>query len=156
MTTVWMRACLLALVAGVAANAQLADKKVLTLAAVKKIAAAAEAEARKNNWNVAIVILDDGGHLLFAERMDGVQIASIEVATNKARSAVYYRRPGKVFEDQLVGGRMAVLRLPGAFPFEGGLPITHGDQLIGGIGVSGAASQQDVQIAKAGLATLEP
>jgi len=156
MTTVWMRECLLALVAGVAANAQLADKKVLTLAAVKKIAAAAEAEARKNNWNVAIVILDDGGHLLFAERMDGVQIASIEVATNKARSAVYYGRPGKVFEDQLVGGRMAVLRLPGAFPFEGGLPITHGDQLIGGIGVSGAASQQDVQIAKAGLATLGP
>ena len=156
MRTGWIRAGVLAVAAGVALNAQLADKKVLTLAAVKKIVAAAEAEARKNNWNVAMVILDDGGHLLFCERMDCVQIAAIDVATNKARSAVYYRRPGKIFEDQLVGGRMAVLRLPGAFPFEGGLPITYGDQVIGGIGVSGATSPQDVQIAKAGLATLAP
>ena len=156
MKKAWMSAAVLALAlaTGLAANAQLAEKKVLTLAAAKKIAAAAEAEARKNNWSVVIAILDEGGHLLSLQRMDGVQIASIEIALKKAESAVLFKRPTKAFEDQLVGGRTAILKLPGAMPFEGGLPITAGEQVIGSIGVSGVTSQQDGQIAKAGLAAL--
>jgi len=154
MRKLWMRAAVLALAAGVAASAQLAEKKVLTLAAAKKIAAAAEAEARKNDWNVVIAILDDGGHLVYLQRMDNVQIASIDIALKKAESAVFFRRPTKAFEDQLVGGRTAILKLPGAMPFEGGLPILAGDQVIGSIGVSGVTAPQDGQIAKAGLAAL--
>jgi uncharacterized protein GlcG (DUF336 family) len=137
-----------------ALHAQLADRKTLTLDAVKKIAAAAEAEARKNNWNVVIAILDDGGHLLYLQRMDNVQVASVDVAIGKARSAVLFRRPTKAFEDQLTGGRQSVLKLPGAMPFEGGVPITAGEQVIGGIGVSGVQSSQDGQIAKAGIAAI--
>ena len=154
MKKAWTSAAVLALAAALAANAQLAEKKVLTLAAAKKIAAATEAEARKNNWNVVIAILDEGGHLLYLQRMDGVQIASIDIALKKAESAVLFKRPTKAFEDQLVGGRTAILKLPGAMPFEGGLPITAGDQVIGAIGVSGATAQQDGQIAKTGLAAL--
>ena len=154
MKKLWIRAAVLALAAGLAASAQLAEKKALTLAVAKKIAAAAEAEARKNNWNVVIVILDDGGHLLYLQRMDSVQIASIDIALKKAESAVFFRRPTKAFEDQLVGGRTAILKLPGAMPFEGGLPIMAGDQVIGSIGVSGVTAPQDGQIAKAGLAAL--
>lgn len=146
-------AAVVALVA-VTASAQLADKKALTLAAAKKVAAAAEAEARKNNWNVVIAILDEGGHLVYLQRMDGAQIASVEIALKKAESAVRFKRPTKAFEDQLVGGRTAILKLPGAMPFEGGLPILAGEQVIGAIGVSGVTSQQDGQIAKAGLAAL--
>jgi len=147
-------AAVIALAAVVAASAQLAEKKALTLAAAKKMAAAAEAEARKNNWNVVIAILDEGGHLVYLQRMDGVQIASLEIALKKAESAVRFQRPTKAFEDQLVGGRTAILKLPGAMPFEGGLPILAGEQVIGAIGVSGVTSQQDGQIAKAGLAAL--
>ena len=154
MRKAWIRAAVVALVAGLAASAQLAEKKALTLAAAKKIAGAAEAEARKNNWNVVIAILDDGGHLLYLQRMDGVQIASLEIALKKAESAVFFKRPTKAFEDQLAGGRTAILKLPGAMPFEGGLPITVDDQVIGAIGVSGVTAQQDGQIAKAGLAAL--
>ena len=150
----WIRAAALAVVAAAAAGAQLAEKKALTLAAAKKIAAAAEAEARKNHWNVVIAILDEGGHLVYLERMDGVQIASLEIAVKKAESAVRFKRPTKAFEDQLAGGRTAILKLPGAMPFEGGLPIMAGEQVIGAIGVSGVTSQQDGQIAKAGLAAL--
>jgi len=154
MRKAWIRAGVAALAAWVAASAQLAEKKVLTLAAAKKIAAAAEAEARKNNWNVVIAILDEGGHLVYLQRMDGVQIASIDIALKKAESAVFFKRPTKAFEDQLVGGRTAILKLRGAMPFEGGLPITVGEQVIGAIGVSGVTAQQDGLIAKAGLAAL--
>ena len=84
---------------------QLASKQVLTLSVAKKIAAAAEAEARTNSWNVVTVIVDDGGDLLYLQRMDGTQLASIEIAVAKALSAVKYKRPTKVFEDALVGGR---------------------------------------------------
>jgi uncharacterized protein GlcG (DUF336 family) len=154
MKKAWIGAAVLALAAAVTAGAQLAEKKALTLAAAKKMAAAAEAEARKNNWNVVIAILDDGGHLMYLQRMDGVQIASLEIALQKAESAVRFKRPTKAFEDQLVGGRTAILKLPGAMPFEGGLPIVAGEQVIGAIGVSGVTAQQDGQIAKAGLAAL--
>ena len=136
------------------ANAQLADKKVLTLEAAKKIAAAAEVEARKNNWNVVIAVVDDGGHLVYLQRIDGTQTGSIDVAIQKARTAQAFKRPTKVFEDAIAGGRNALIALHGALPLEGGLPIMVGGQLVGAIGVSGVKSTEDGQIAKAGADSL--
>jgi uncharacterized protein GlcG (DUF336 family) len=136
------------------ANAQLADKKVLTLEGAKKIAVAAEAEARKNNWNVVIAVVDDGGHLVYLQRIDGTQTGSIEVAIQKARTAQAFKRPTKVFEDAIAGGRNALIALHGALPLEGGLPIMVGGQLVGAIGVSGVKSTEDGQIAKAGADSL--
>ncbi len=138
------------------AQAPLGESRTLTLEAARKVAAAAEAEARRNNWNVVIAVVDAAGYLVYLERMDGVQLASIEIAIRKARSAALFRRPTKAFEEQLVGGRQAVLALPGAMPFEGGLPIVADGQVIGAIGVSGVTSQQDGQIAKAGVDALAP
>lgn len=135
-------------------GAELATKKALTLDVAKQMAAAAEAEARRNNWNVVIVIVDEGANLLYLQRADGTQIGSIEVAQEKAKSAVRYKRPTKAFEDALAGGRQAIMRLPGAIPVEGGLPITVDGAVIGGIGVSGVTSSQDAQIAQAGLNAL--
>jgi uncharacterized protein GlcG (DUF336 family) len=148
--------CLIALFGLVSlhASAQLADKKVLTLDGAKKIAAAAEAEARKNNWNVVIAVVDDGGHLLYLQRIDGTQTGSIDVAIQKARTAQAFKRPTKVFEDAIAGGRNALIALHGALPLEGGLPIMVGGQLVGAIGVSGVKSTEDGQIAKAGADSL--
>lgn len=131
-------------------TAQLADKKALTLEAARKIAAAAETEAKKNNWNVVIVVVDDGGHLIYLQRMDGTQTGSVEVAIKKAQTAMSFKRPTKVFEDAVAGGRQVILALHGALPIEGGLPITVGGQILGAIGVSGVKSTEDGQIAKAG------
>ncbi len=136
-------------------SAQLATKKSLTLAAAKQIAAAAEAEAIKNKWTVVIAIVDDGANLVYLQRIDGTQVGSVEVATEKARSAVKFKRPTKVFEDSLVGGRQAILKLPGALPVEGGLPLMMDGVVVGGIGVSGVTSQQDGIVAAAGLAQFE-
>ena len=105
-----------------AAKAQLPVKNVLTLEAAKKIAAAAEAEAKKRGATVVIVVVDDGGHLLLLERLDDTQVASVEVGIGKARTAAIFRRPSKVFEDQVRDGRVAALALPGATPLQGGLP----------------------------------
>jgi uncharacterized protein GlcG (DUF336 family) len=133
------------------ADAQLATKKALTLEAAKQIAAAAEAEARKNNWTMVISVVDDGGHLIYLERMDGTQIGSVEVSQEKAVTAVRFKRPTKALEDTVAGGRQVMLKLPGATPIEGGLPIMAGSELIGAIGVSGGTSPQDGQVAAAGL-----
>jgi glc operon protein GlcG len=135
---------------GATASAQLMDKKALSLEVAKKIAAAAEEEAIKNKWPMAIVIVDDGGHLVYLQRIDDTQIGSIEVAIQKAKSAVNYKRPTKVFEEAVTGGRNVVLVLPGAIPIEGGLPLAVDGKVIGAIGVSGATAQQDGQVAKAG------
>jgi len=143
---------LAALVCAASLPGQLATKKTLTLDAAKKIAAAAEAEARKNNWNVVIVIVDDGANLVYLQKMDGTQIGSIDVAQAKAKAAVRYKRPTKAQEDALAGGRQAVLALPGFMPVEGGAPLTAGSELIGAIGVSGVQSNQDGIIAAAGVA----
>ena len=132
------------------AAAQLADKKALTLEAAKKIAAAAEAEAIKNKWNVVIAIVDDGGHLIYLQRMDGTQTGSVDVAIKKAQTAMSFKRPTKVFEEAIAGGRNALIALHGALPLEGGLPLITGGQPIGAIGVSGVKSTEDGQIAKAG------
>ena len=148
--------CVFALFAALSLNAsaQLADKKVLTLDGAKKVAAAAEAEAKKNNWNVVIVVVDDGGNLLYLQRIDGTQTGSIDVAIQKARTAQAFKRPTKVFEDAIAGGRTALIALHGALPLEGGLPIVVGGQLVGAIGVSGVKSTEDGQIAKAGADSL--
>jgi glc operon protein GlcG len=133
------------------ASAQLVEKKVLTLDGAKKAAAAAEAEAKKNNWNVVIAVVDDGGHLLYLQRIDGTQTGSIDVAIQKARTSQAFKRPTKVFEDAIAGGRNALIALHGALPLEGGLPIMVDGQLVGAIGVSGVKSTEDGQIAKAGV-----
>jgi glc operon protein GlcG len=133
------------------AHAQLATKKALTLEAAKQIAAAAEAEAKKNHWTMVISIVDDGGHLVYLERMDGTQIGSVEVAQEKAATAIRFKRPTKSLEDNVAGGRQVILKLPGATPIEGGLPIAIGNEIIGAIGVSGGTSPQDGQVAAAGL-----
>lgn len=144
----------LALLAG-SLFGQLATKRTLTLEAAKQIAAAAEAEARKNKWNVVIAVVDDGGNLVYLQRMDDTQIGSITVAMEKAGSAVRFRRATKVFEDAVKGGRQAILKLPGALPVEGGIPLTSGGKVIGAIGVSGVQSFEDAQIAQAGVAACE-
>src|SRR5579863_8960109 len=134
---------------------ELPTKKVLTLEAAKLIAAAARAEATKNRWNVVICVVDDGGHLIYLERMDGTQLASVQVAQDKARTAVLFKRPSKALEEAVAGGRTVVMKLAGAIPVEGGIPIISGTQLIGAIGVSGAISAQDGQVAAAGLAAVD-
>lgn len=127
----------------------------ITLDNAKKIAAAAVAEAKRNNWNVAIAIVDNHGFLVYYERLDDTQSASPHIAVEKARTAAMFRRPSKAFEDGIAGGRVAVLGLPGATPITGGLPIMSGGRVIGGIGVSGVTSEQDEQVAKAGLEALK-
>jgi uncharacterized protein GlcG (DUF336 family) len=128
----------------------LLSKRTLSLAAAKKVAAAAESFAMGKGWNVVIAIVDDGGHLIHLTRMDGTQIGSIEVAQAKARTALAFKRPTKVWDEALTGGRAAVLGLPGVTPVEGGLPLSAGGEIIGAIGVSGVTSDQDGQIAQAG------
>jgi uncharacterized protein GlcG (DUF336 family) len=138
-----------------AASAQLMDKKGLTLEAAKKVAAAAEEEATKNKWTVVIAIVDDGGHLVYLQRIDDTQTGSIEVAIQKAKTAMSFKRPTKALEDAVItGGRTVVLSLPGAMPIEGGLPLMMDGKVIGAIGVSGVTAQQDGQIAKAGADAL--
>ena len=112
------------------------------------------AEAKKNGWNVAAAIVDTGGDLVFFERMDNAQVASTVVSQEKARTAVRFTRPSKAFEDALVGGRQAILSLPGVTPLEGGVPLVVEGKIVGAIGVSGATSPQDGQCALAAAETL--
>ena len=126
----------------------------LTLADCLKIAAAAEAEARKNNWNVAIAILDDGGHLLHFIRIDGATPANAAIAIDKARTAAVSRRSSGRWEQLIKDGRTGMLNMPGILPVQGGLPIVAEGSCVGGIGVSGVQSHQDEQIAQAGIDAL--
>ena len=128
----------------------------INLEQAKKVLAGAEAEAKKNKWNMVIAVLDSGGHLVMLERMDGTQLGSIEAAKDKAYSAVLYRRPTKVFQDLVGQGgpNLRLLRLSGASPLEGGIPIQVDGKIVGAVGVSGAASEQDAQVAKAGADAL--
>jgi glc operon protein GlcG len=134
------------------AGAQLASKRSLTLDAAKSIAAAAQAEAKKNKWNMIIAIVDDGGNLLYLERMDGAQLGSIEIAQFKARTSLKFKRATKDFGDRLQAGETYLLRVPDMAPFDGGVPVIINGECIGGIGVSGATAAQDGQVARAGLA----
>ncbi len=130
-------------------------RPALTLEDCKKISAAAEAEARKNNWEVAIVILDDGGHILHALRSDGATPANVTIATEKARTAALTRRPSKMWEERVAGGRLSMLKMPGVLPVEGGLPIMADGTCVGAIGVSGVQSHEDAQIGQAGIDALK-
>ncbi|MES2959991.1 MAG: heme-binding protein [Pseudomonadota bacterium] len=127
----------------------------INLETAKKIGAAAVAEARKNNWNVAIAIVDNHGMLVYYEMLDDTQTASATIALEKARTSATYRRPSKELEDNIAAGRVAVLGLPGATPIEGGLPLVVGGKMIGAIGVSGVTSAQDGVVAKAGADALK-
>jgi glc operon protein GlcG len=142
-------------IAGAAGAAKIATKRALTLEIAKEISAAAEAEAVKNNWTMVIAIVDDGGRLMHLIRRDGTQYGSIDVAQDKARTAIAFRRPSKALEDAVAGGRNAILALNGATPIEGGIPIVVDGEMVGAIGVSGGSSAQDGQVAQAGINALE-
>jgi glc operon protein GlcG len=128
----------------------------LTLEQAKGIMAGAEAEAEKNNWPVVIAIVDTGGNLVLLQRLDNAQFGSVEVARQKAWSAAAFRRPTKVFQEAIAGGgaNLRLLRLEGASPLEGGIPLVVDGQVVGAIGVSGVTSEQDAQIAQAGVDSL--
>ena len=124
----------------------------ITLDQAKKAMLAAETEARKNNWNVAIVVVDSGGNMVAMQRLDGTQIASIDIAKGKAVTANNFRRPTKALEDVIAGGGagLRLLAVPGVMPLEGGVLVTADGKIIGAIGVSGVLSVQDAQVARAG------
>ena len=128
-------------------------KPCLTLDDCKKMIAACEAEARRNDWNVAIAILDDGGHLLMLQRLDGATPANAENAIQKGRTAAVSRRSTKVWEDRIAAGRISTLSMP-VMAVQGGIPVMYRGECVGGIGVSGVQSPQDEQIALAGAKAL--
>ncbi|MSQ65948.1 MAG: heme-binding protein [Limnohabitans sp.] len=129
------------------------DKKALTLDAALKITAASLVEARANNWNVIIAVVDEGGHLITLNRMETAQYGSIDVAIGKAKTAAAFRRPTKVLED-VAKNRPTLSTIANAYLLEGGVPITYNGQVIGAVGVSGVTSQQDAQVAEAGINSL--
>jgi len=129
-------------------------RPVLTQDDCVKVMAAAEAEARKNKWNVAIAILDDGGHLLHFTRMDGATPANAGIALEKGRTAAISRRSSGKWEELIKSGRTAMMKMPGILPVQGGMPIVADGTCIGAVGVSGVQSQQDEQIAQAGIDAL--
>jgi glc operon protein GlcG len=130
-------------------------KSQLSLEDAKAAAAAAAAVARENGWTVVIAILDDGGHLQYLERMDEVQLGSVVVAQEKARTALLFKRPTKAIENAVLGGRTVMMGLPGATPIEGGLPLINQGKIIGAVGVSGVLSSQDGIVAKAAADMIE-
>ncbi len=127
------------------------NKKTISLADAKVIAAAASAKAVAESWTVVIAILDNSGHLLYLERADGTQLGSIFVAQEKAKTALLFKRPTKALEDGVLGGKIHMLSLPGARTVEGGLPLIKDGEIVGSIGVSGVLSSQDGQVAAADL-----
>jgi glc operon protein GlcG len=129
-------------------------RPVLTQEDCVKVMAAAEAEARKNSWNVAIAILDDGGHLMHFSRMDGATPANAGIALEKGRTAAISRRSSGVWEEMIKSGRTAMIKMPGILPVQGGMPIVADGSCIGAVGVSGVQSHQDEQIAQAGIDAL--
>jgi len=145
----------LALLLPMSVRAELPHKPVLSLAIAKKAAESAEAEAARRKATVVIAVVDDGGHLILLSRLDDTQVASVEVGIGKARTAAIFRRPSKVFEDQVRNGRVAALALPGATPLQGGIPIVHEGRVVGAIGVSGNTPVEDEEIAKVGAAAAE-
>lgn len=129
------------------------SKEILALEDVKRVAAAAEAEALRNNWNVVIAVVDDGGHLMYLQR-EKVQLGSVDVAITKAKTALMFRRPTRFWEEVVAEGRQGYLALDKMLPIEGGIPLRHNDEIVGAIGVSGVKSSEDGQIAQAGASAL--
>ena len=130
------------------------SKPVLTLEDAKRIAAAAEACAQRNEWRVVIAVVDDGGHLLYLQRSHDTQYGSVETAIAKAYAATAFQRPTKTSEDAVLSGRLIHLALPSVIPAEGGVPLLIEGTLVGGLGISGVRSFQDGEVAAAGLAAL--
>lgn len=126
----------------------------LDLNDAKRVAGAAEAEAKKNNWPVVIAIVDAAGHLLYLQRNDGAQLGSIDVALGKATTAALFRRPTKDWEERLAEGRLGYLSFPNRTLLEGGVPVLVDGEVVGAVGVSGVKSSEDAQIARAGVAAL--
>ncbi len=146
---------LLACACAVGVQAQpVTDRQALTLDGAQSVMAAAHAEASANGWDVVIVIVDAGGHVVAVLRMDGALLPSLDVAQGKARTAALYRRPTPAFADRLASGDAAVHALPDVMPVEGGLPILVDGEVIGAVGVSGIQAVQDAQIAQAGIDAL--
>lgn len=135
----------------ISSESQAQTLKILTLADAQRVADAAEAKARENNWNVVITILDGGGNLVLLRRMDGTQVGSIDLAQQKAQTAFKFKRSTKVFEDAIKAGNIHFLSMPGVVAVEGGVPILHEGQVVGAIGISGVTATQDGIIAAAGL-----
>ena len=129
----------------------------ITAEMAKKVAAPALAEARKNNWTMAVAVVDPAGELVYFEKMDDTQNGSVDVAIAKARSAARFKRPTKAFQDALAAGGegLRILALDGAVPVEGGIPVVVGGKIVGAIGASGGTSQQDGVVAAAGTAALK-
>ena len=130
------------------------DRKVLSLAAARAIVAAAEAEARARNLGVVIVVVDDTGNIIQLTRMDTAQVASVNVGIGKARTAAIYRRPSRLFEEQIKSGRVAALALADATPLQGGVPVLVAGKVVGAVGVSGDSPQADEEIAIAGASAV--
>lgn len=131
------------------------QKRVLTLEQAKSVAAAAEAFADSHGFHVVIAIVDGGGHLLYLQREHDTQFGSVEVAIGKAYSAIAFKRPTAAWEERFKEGRYGYLQMPGLTGLQGGVPLRIGDEIIGGIGVSGVASQDDERIATAGADVLQ-
>jgi glc operon protein GlcG len=137
-----------------AAPPQIAYGLSISNETAKKVAAASIAEAQQHNWKDAIAVVDTGGHLVYFEKMQDAQTGSVELAIEKARTAALFRRPTKVFEDGVAGGGagLRLLRLTGAIPIDGGIPIIVEGKLIGAVGISGGTGEQDGLVARAGAA----
>ena len=153
-------ACLFALLAAFPAGAQTVPPPYgppIGIENARKVMAAAEAEAAKNNWAVVVVIIDSGGHVVMLHRGDDVQLSSIEIAQGKAKTALMFKRPSKVLDEAIGGGGTGLrfLALKDIVPLEGGVPILHEGKIVGAIGVSGVLSAQDTQIARAGIDALK-
>ena len=137
----------------VPARAQVRDAKVLTLDGAKNIVAAAEAEAKKNNWNMAFAVVDASGGLVLFHKGDGARPSNVDFAMAKARTSARYQRPTKQLDSMIASGRIQFLAAD-ALPIEGGVPIIVDGQVIGAVGVSGGTSAQDAQVAMVGIAAL--
>ena len=127
---------------------------MLTLEDAQRISLAARRAAAENKWNVVVAIVDDGGHLISLERMDGTQKGSVQVAQQKARTAILFKRPMKAFEDMVLQGRPVMMTMPDVICLEGGVPLIRDGVHVGAIGISGVKSSEDGTVAAAGAAAL--
>jgi uncharacterized protein GlcG (DUF336 family) len=134
----------------------LGTAKVITLEAAKQMAAAGEAEARKSGWNIAIAVVDAGGGLILFHKLDETQPGSIAVAQGKARAAALFKRPSRLLEESIAGGKLGFLTVEGIVPIQGGVPVVVDGKVIGAVGVSGVTSAQDEQVALAAIGGLSP
>ncbi len=145
----------LVLATGTAAPGQVMQKKTLNLEGARRVIAAAQAEAKKSNATGVVAVVDDGGSLIALERLDGTFAAGANISIGKARTAVLFKKPTKFFEDVIKNGRTAMVTVENFTPLQGGIPILVDGQVVGGVGVSGAASaQQDEELAIAGAASI--